>query len=321
MPAPSDFQRHQRQRRALLWSLLGDLPASRPPTARVLSTEQREGYQLEHLELDLNGVQPVPALMLIPDRIATPAPGLLYIHWHGGDYATGKDELLTGREVLPPYAPVCAEKGIVTLAIDSWCFGGRRPYPDSADGRRGETDTFKEMLWKGRVLWGMMIFDEWQALNYLLGRPEVDPSRVGTFGISMGATKSWWLAALDERVACTIDLCCLTDFDELIAAQKLDRHGVYYFVPGLLKHFSTAQINELIVPRPRMSLNGRFDPLTPVSGVKKIRDHLAPLYAEQGRAEDLRIELFDCGHEERPEMRALVLEWLDHHLIGANRER
>src|SRR5204863_213483 len=113
MPAPSDFQQYQRQRRALLWSLLGDLPARRTPTARVLKTEQRPGYKLEHLELDLNGVQPVPAIMLIPDKIKAPAPAVLYIHWHGGDYPKGKEELIDGRKVLQPYAPEYAEKGIV----------------------------------------------------------------------------------------------------------------------------------------------------------------------------------------------------------------
>jgi len=34
--------------------------------------------------------------------------------------------LLTGQKVLPAYAPVVTEKGIVTLAIDSWCFGERQ---------------------------------------------------------------------------------------------------------------------------------------------------------------------------------------------------
>ncbi len=315
MAAPSDFQVYQRQRRALLWSLLGDLPAKRTPTAKVLGVDQHEGFRIERLELDLNGIQPVPAILLIPDKIQTPAPGMLYIHWHGGNYPTGKDELLTGRNVLPPYAPVYAEKGIVALAIDSWCFGERRPYSDPKDGNRGELDTFKEMLWKGQCLWGMMMFDEWQALNYLCSRPEVDARRIGTFGISMGATKSWWLAALDERVSCCINLCCMTDFEALIANQKLSGHGVYYFVPGLLKHFQTHQITELIVPRPHLSLNGRFDSLTPPNGVKRIRDHLVPLYEKHGRGEDLRIELFECAHEETPEMRRLVLEWLDRYLV------
>jgi dienelactone hydrolase len=310
------FPIHQQIRRQQLWSLLGDLPECRTPKGRLLRTEQREGYKLEHLELDLNGIQPVPAILLIPDRIRKPAPGMLYIHWHGGNYVRSKEELLDGRPVLPAYAPVYAEKGIAALAIDSWCFGERRPYPDPAEGIKGETDTFKEMLWKGRCLFGMMMFDEWQAVNYLCSRPEIDPNRIGAFGISMGSTKAWWLAALDERIRCCIDLCCLTDFEALINAKGLSGHGIYYYVPSLLKHFQTHEINELIVPRPRLSLNGAKDHLTPPEGVKRIRDHLYPLYARYGKAEDCRVELFDCGHQELPEMRQLVLEWLDRYLVA-----
>ncbi len=310
---PEDFAAWQAQRRHELRALLGDLPEARLPTARTLEREQREGYVVEHLELDLNGIEPVPALLLLPHGACSPAPAVIYMHWHGGDYDTGKNELLTGRDVLPAYAPVFAEKGIIALAIDSWCFGGRRH--DMEDGRRGEADTFKQMLWQGQVLFGMMLFDEWQALNYLCNREDVDTGRIGTFGISMGSTKSWWLAAIDERIRCCIDLCCLTDFDALIASRGLSLHGLYYYVPRLLKHFDTAGINELIVPRPRLSLNGRRDPLTPPEGVERVRAHLESLYARYGQPEDCRVELFDSVHEETPEMRALVLEWLDRYLV------
>ena len=113
-----------------------------------------------------------------------------------------------------------------------------------------------------------------------------------------------------------VDLCCLTDFEELIKIDNLAGHGMYYYVPRLLKHFQTADINELIVPRPHLSLNGRKDRLTPPAGVERMRDHVLPLYRQYGREEDCRIELFDCGHEETPEMRGLVLEWFDRYLVG-----
>jgi hypothetical protein len=122
------------------------------------------------------------------------------------------------------------------------------------------------------------------------------------------------LAALDPHVRCCIDLCCLTEFAELIATGNLKGHSIYYFVPGLLKHFQTHEINELIVPRPHLSLNGRKDRLTPPGGVERIRHHLLPLYERYGRKGDCRIELFDCGHEETAAMRGQVLEWLDRHL-------
>ncbi len=306
------FAAFQAKRRKELWGLLGDLPAPRQPKARLVKSEKRTGYRLEHLELDLNGIEPVPAYLLLPDKRAKAALGLLYIHWHGGTYPVGKEELLAGQKVLPAYAPVLAEKGIVTLAIDSWCFGQRK---HDTDGRNGEWDAFKLMLWKGQVLYGMMLFDEFQAVTYLSGRPEVDPTRIGTFGISMGATKAWWLAALDPRISLCIDLCCLTDYEELIRTNNLKGHGIYYYVPNLLKHFQAADINALIVPRARLSLNGRKDLLTPPAGVEKIRDHVLPLYERYGKKDDCRIELFDCGHEELPEMRKLVLGAMDRYLV------
>ena len=314
-----EFVAYQQKRRKLLWSLLGDLPFNhRPQPPKLLKTEKGAaggfGYTLEYLTLDLNGFEPVPALLLIPDKRQKPAPGLIYHHWHGGTYPTGKDELLTGRKVLPAYAPVVAEKGIVTLAIDSWCFGERM---HDKDGRNGEWDAFKKMIWHGQVLFGMMIFDEHRAVDYLVSRPEVDANRVGAFGLSMGSTKAWWMAALDPRIKLCVDLCCMTDFEELIKANNLKGHGIYYYVPSLLKHFSTAQINELIVPRAHLSMNGRNDALTPPAGVERVRNHLAPLYAKYGKAEDCRVELFDCGHEELPEMRRITLEWIDRHLVNA----
>lgn len=312
MTAP-EFAAFQGARRKELWGLLGNLPWShRPAPPRLIRTEKHDGYTLERLTLDLNGLEPVPAILLVPDRRPAPAPGLLYIHWHGGMYDLGKEQLVRGVAEQPPYAPVCTEKGIVALAIDSWCFGERK---HEAEGGVGEEDAFKEMLWRGRVLFGMMMFDELRALDYLAGRPEVDPRRLGALGMSMGATKAWWLAALDPRVRLCLDVCCLTDFDELIKEHGLRGHGIYYYVPALLKHFDTSRINELIVPRPRLSVNGRQDLLTPPLGVERVRDFLRPLYRKYGREEDCRVELFDCGHVELPAMRRLIGEWLDRHLV------
>ena len=292
---------------------MGDLPWNhRPGEPRVVSKEEHDTYTLERLVLDLNGVEAVPAILLVPKKRKEKAPGLLYIHWHGGMYDLGKEQLLRGVDAQPAYAPVVAEKGIVTLAIDSWCFGERK---HEHDGSEGEQTAFKLMLWRGQVLYGMMMFDEFRAMDYLAGRPEVDASRLGAFGMSMGSTKAWWLAALDPRVKVCMDVCCLTDYEELIRTHGLKEHGIYYYVPALLKHFQAAEINELIVPRAHLSVNGRKDPLTPAAGVEKIRDYLMPLYAKYGKEADCRVELFDCAHVELPEMRRIILEWMDR-LVG-----
>ena len=86
------FSTFQARRRQELWSLLGDLPwAHKPGPAKLVKTEKHDGYTLERLALDLNGIEPVPALLLIPDDRQKPAPGLLFIHWHGGMYDLGRN--------------------------------------------------------------------------------------------------------------------------------------------------------------------------------------------------------------------------------------
>src|SRR5512141_2895134 len=99
------FVEYQHRRRQELWSMLGDLPwRHQSSTPKLLKREKHEGYTLERLVLDLNGIEPVPALLLIPDKRQTPAPGLLYIHSHGGMYGLGKEQLLRGVDAQPAYA-------------------------------------------------------------------------------------------------------------------------------------------------------------------------------------------------------------------------
>jgi hypothetical protein len=94
-----DFASAQERRRKELWGLLGDLPwQHQPGPEKLISTEKHDGYTLERLVLDLNGEEPVPALLLIPEKLQKRAPGLLFIHWHAGMYGLGKEELLRGVE-------------------------------------------------------------------------------------------------------------------------------------------------------------------------------------------------------------------------------
>jgi pimeloyl-ACP methyl ester carboxylesterase len=294
-------------RRKELYSLLGDVPPrNRKISAETVSTEERETYILEKLVLDLNGFEPVPAFFVKPKNLKGRAPTVLFNHAHGGDYKLGKHELIDGRKELAklPYAEFLTGLGMSALCIDTWIFGER--------SGRAELDQFKEMLWKGQVLWGMMVYDSLRALDYLLTRPEVDPKRVATVGLSMGSTMAWWTAALDERIKVTVDICCLTDFHSLIEAKGLGGHGIYYYVPGLLKHFTTSQINALIAPRHHLSLAGNLDRLTPVKGLDRVDAELKKVYAAAGHPERWKLLRYDSGHQEtdamRGEIRAFLLQ-------------
>lgn len=294
----------QQTMRARLWELLGDLPPrNRPIAARTIWRHDQGDYWLERLTLELNGLENVPAYFALPKGDG-PFPAVLFNHSHGGNYELGKEEFVRSRAYLQetPYAVALTQQGYAALCIDHWLFGERRG--------RTESELFKLMLWRGQVLWGMMVYDSIRALDYLCMRPEVDASRIATLGLSMGSTMAWWVAALDTRIQVCIDLCCLTDFDSLIASRGLDGHGIYYYVPSLLKHFTTAQINALIAPRPHLALAGNLDPLTPAAGLDRIDAELRRVYADLDAADAWSMLRYEIGHYETAEMRAEVLAYL-----------
>jgi dienelactone hydrolase len=298
--------REAERARQQLRALLGDLPAvTGPVTATTVAVEEREHFVLQRLVLDLNGIEPVPALLTHPKESHGKLPLILFNHSHGGNYVLGKDELIRGNTYMhyPPYAEVLAKRGIAALAIDHWNFGERRG--------RTESELFKEMLWQGQVLWGMMVYDSLRAMDYACSLPEVDRERIGTLGMSMGSTMAWWTAALDTRIKVCVDICCLTDFASLVAARGLDGHGLYYYVPGLLKHFSTSAINALIAPRPHLALAGIFDHLTPVQGLDAIDAALQQVYSAHGAPSAWRLQRYHVGHVETAAMRADILAFLD----------
>jgi dienelactone hydrolase len=304
-PATGRAYRDAPARRARLYALLGDLPdRDRPIGGTKRGEEERDGYLLESWVLDLNGLEPVPAFLARPKATPRRAPAVLFDHSHGGGYDIGKKEFVEGRGYMQPtpYAKALTDEGYVALCIDHWCFGERNVAT--------EMDTFKAMLWQGRVLWGMMVYDSIRALDWLVARDGVDAARVATLGMSMGSTMAQWLAALDERVKVTVDICCLTEYHTLLADKGLARHGIYYYVPGLLKEFTASDVNALVAPRAHLGLAGTRDDLTPVAGLDIIERELKAVYAEAGHPERWKLFRYDVAHQETAEGRGEALAFL-----------
>jgi dienelactone hydrolase len=309
MQSPSTSPKQAATRRAELYGLLGQLPdRQRPVSGEKLGEAERDGYILETWRFDLNGIEPVPAYVARPKGLAGRAPGVIFCHSHGGGYTIGKQEFIEGRSYLQPtpYAKALTDLGYVAICIDAWVFGER--------SHTTELDMFKGMLWKGQVLWGMMVYDSLRAVDVFVQRADVDPSRLATLGMSMGSTAAWWLAALDARMKVCVDINCLTDFQALIDDKGLSRHGVYYYVPSLLTHFSTAQINELIAPRAHLALAGLRDKLTPVAGLDRVDAYLKQVYAAHGHPERWSLLRYDVEHQETLEGRQAVLAFLQRFL-------
>src|SRR5436190_10599764 len=321
-PAPKSLDEWKARRegtRATLRTLLGTLPP-RPaaPDVKVLKQEAREGYRLDKLRIDNAAGAQIPAWLLVPDGKG-PFPAILYHHWHAGQYALGKEELwLDAPDQKGKRGEALVRRGYVVLAIDAYGFGERSglgPDGPKQKGGQEELSLSKAFLWLGRSLWGMMVRDDQIALDVLSARPEVDPKRIGATGISLGSTRTWWLAALDDRVAASVGVCCLTRYEDLFRAGGLREHGIYYFVPGMLQHFDTEAVTSLIAPRPFLTLSGADDGGSPAAGVTKINDFCAEVYRLYGKPESFKGVLYpNIGHVYTADMWGEMLGWFEKNL-------
>jgi dienelactone hydrolase len=313
------WEKQRRQVRAQLWELLGQLPPRpRHPKVETLSQETQGDYVAERFQFDNGAGASVPGYLLRPKDLSGKAPAILYCHWHGGEYDIGKEELFQAQHTPEPPGPAFARRGFVVLGIDACCFGernGRGPGGPAETGRDGELTASKFNLWVGRTLWGMMLRDDLMALDYLASRPEVDSSRIGVTGMSMGATRSWWLMALDERLRTGVAVACLTRYQDLIQHEALKAHGIYYFVPGMLNHFDTEAVVALLAPRPALFMNGDQDAGSPADGIRAIENAVRPAYRLYGQEAAFQSTLYPGqGHVYTPAMWARTLAWMEEHL-------
>ena len=208
---------------------MGRLPArDHKVSAQLVSTEDRGSYTLEKLVLDLNGQEPVPAYFAAPKGGAGKRPTVLFNHSHGGGYKIGKAEFIDGREYLakPSYAEFLTSLGYNALCIDAWIFGER--------SGRTELDMFKDMIWQGRVLWGMMVYDSLKAIDYLTTRPTWTSQGLAQWAFPWAVLAQCWVRWIR---AWSGGRHLLPDrLHTLVEVGGLKGHGIYYYLPDLLTH-------------------------------------------------------------------------------------
>ena len=140
----------------------------------------------------------VPAIVYRPDpkvvKWKGKLPGIVVVNGHGGDkfswYAFYSGMLF-------------AKAGAMVVTYDPIGEGERNVDKKS---RAGVHDKWVDPPaglprtdW-GQRLGGLMQVDVMQAVSYLLSRPEVDPSRIGTVGYSMGSFITGITGAIDTRI-------------------------------------------------------------------------------------------------------------------------
>jgi dienelactone hydrolase len=182
--------------RAAWETIIGPMPPRDAPLdVEVLSTEELNDHTRLLLRYRNEPHEMNDAYLLIPKGFDGPRPGMVCLH------STSKTSLrdpvgLANRENVH-VALHLVRRGYVCIAPRNYLFAVEgRSYQRAAD----------EVLERGPYKTGMakMLFDAMRAVDVLLERPEVDATRIGAIGHSLGAKQALYLPAFDERIIAAI---------------------------------------------------------------------------------------------------------------------
>jgi dienelactone hydrolase len=279
----------------------------------------------------------VPVLLLRPLDLRAPAPAIIALHCHGGMYFFGKKKLVAD-ESDPQYllqyrqelyegkaiADELVQRGYIVAVIDSFYFGERRlvvPPPEAiqkdfllaAEGSdqwlhlidrvsiEMEHTMAKSLFWAGMCWPGILAWDDSRTVDFLLTRPEVDPTRIGCVGLSMGGERAALLGAVDPRVKAVCVVGWMSTLAEMLE-QEVAGHSWACFIPGQTRYLDWPDLAAIHAPDPLLVMQGSRDPLFPLQGYQRAAERLRAIYAKAGVPGSLDIGVYDVPHTFSTEM-------------------
>ncbi len=297
--------------------------------AKIIDTKQRDGYQAHKIELNLSGESRVLAYLLVPNGKG-PFPAVLLLHDHGAEFRIGKEKLvhawdipvekqLIAEQWVEKYyggqylGDELAKRGYVCLATDALNWSDR-----GGGGFEGQQALASNLMHFGISLAGLIAHEDLRAAEFLASRPEVDPARIAAMGLSMGAFRTWQVAAMSEHIAAGAAICWMATVKGLMQPgnNQTKGHSAYTMLhPGLLNLLDYPDLASLACPKPMLFYNGLQDSLFPVPSVEEAYKKLHSVWDAQRHEELLETRLWDVPHVFNTEMQDAAFDWLDRQLV------
>lgn len=296
-------------RRQLLEMLgLDPLPERTELKAAVTGTVDHPEFTVENLHYQSRPGLYVTGNLYVPKNLPGPAPAILYVCGHAG---VTKDGVIYGNKVAyHRHGAWFARNGYVCLVIDSLQLG-------EIEGIHHGTYN-KDMWWwnsRGYTPAGVEAWNCIRALDYLETRKEVDPKKIGVTGRSGGGAYSWWVTALDDRIAASAPTAGITDLHNHVVDGTVKGHCDCMFMINTYR-WDFAQVAALATPRPLLIVNTDKDTIFPLDGVMRLYWQTRRLYDYFESPKLLGPVITEGGHVDTQEQQVAILAWFNRHLKG-----
>lgn len=313
---------------------------------KVIESEQRDGYSCQLIEYSVGDGELVRSFLLIPDGAKAGAglPGLVLLHDHGARFDIGKEKLVKPLPSAPEnikrsaqqwtsnfdgvyFGDKLASLGYVVIVPDQLYWGGRSTElcqqwsRMTFCGEEGNIAKVKNEVYEGQravydslaakgVIWAEKTMDEDAvAAGILAGMDCVDASKIGSFGWSMGAHRSWMLAAFCPTVKTGVALCWMTLKETQAQPYKASDYSMY--IPRLRDNYDFPDIARWLVPKPFLFLAGTQDKLFPVWSVDSAYATMQGIYNQDGAEGLLLTEYFEGPHHCGLDVQERIIEFFD----------
>jgi len=294
LKSPGQWSSRQEQTRARLPEFFGDFGPKCPLNARITGKLDRPHYVIEKLIFESQPGYHCTANVYLPKRRKFPLPGVLLTCGHA---AEGKAYHL--------YHECCLGlvlKGYVVLGLDPTGQGERSEYFEATTGKPLVPLTVSQHHYLGRPSWlvgrslaGYRTLDCVRALDYLIGRTEVDPQKIAVVGNSGGGIMALLITAVDQRV-------------KVCAAAHPGGSMEQTFLTG--QRTVEADILSLIPPRPCLFIVGKDS--GEESGHRRKMDDMLRFYRGLGAEVDrCRMDIVDGVHDMKKPKRESAYAWLN----------
>lgn len=323
-------------------------PPAVEPAAEVVDRWETDEFIQEKILFSTTPWFRVPAYVLIPKGFSGKRPAIVDLHCHAGAYVYGKEKVMPVRNPHPALVDLVednydgrhtsaelARRGYVVISIDRFYFGERRTLFDDMNSlgmdlsryskediiqanlraSQGESVLARSLFWAGTTWHGIAHWDDIRTVDYLVSRPEVDSSRIGCMGISMGSDRTNYLCALDDRIRCAVSVGWVATLRPLIKSY-VETHSFAHFLPGLTRFMDLPDMLGAMAPNPLMVLECSRDNLYSLESMKEAVEKLGRIYDKAGKPENFLGKFYDQPHRFSRDMQEDAFRWFDSHLLG-----